>query len=83
MFGFFFEICRKSRHFRITFEIMKQQEKLVYPISGLVTEDFFDPKSREKVPIAVYRGIPYADAERFRESTVRDTIPEELPILSG
>ena len=57
------------------------------PESGLVIEPFPDPLSltdtKNEVEIGVYRGIPYADAERFRESVVRENIPSELPIIKG
>lgn len=57
------------------------------PESGLVIESFSDPESltvpKNELEICVYRGIPYADAERFRESVVREKIPSELPIIKG
>ena len=54
-----------------------------FPKSGLVIESFPDPVSKKNVEICVYRGIPYADAERFRESVVREDIPDDLPIIKG
>jgi len=53
------------------------------PQSGLVIESFPDPITKNEVKIFVYRGIPYADAERFGESVVRENIPNELPIIKG
>ena len=55
------------------------------PESGLNIESFPDPLkiTKKEVEICVYRGIPYADAQRFRESVVREKIPNELQIIKG